>query len=105
MAPVEASVFFLSALSAIAVLALCTAVLALALHRRSGSPHQLRTQVRQLDIDVEELTQAVNKWTNRGRVADARARIGQVAAPAAPLTLKEQKAQLRARFNGQAPPV
>lgn len=97
------SVFgFLWALTALTVLALGTAAVSIVLHAKSGSARELLSRVRQLDIDIEELHQAVSKWTNRGRVADARAKIGQAQAPA-PVPergTKEYKSFLRRRAMG-----
>lgn len=91
--------FFLWTLSAVSVLALCTAAVSVVLHAKSGSARQLVSRVRQLEIDFEELFNAVSKWTNRARVADARAKIGQAqAAPALPERgTPEYKKLLRAR--------
>lgn len=88
---------------ALTVLALCGAVISLVLHYRSGSAAQLQSEVRQLAIDVEELFGAVDKWTKRRQVADARSKIGATAPQAVPERgSAEYKQFLRKRVRGEA---
>lgn len=91
------------AASTIALLALITAGVSLWLTVRGGSFHELRTQVRQIDLDLHELFDTVEKWTRRDRVR--RLREGREAAGAeqaslpAVATLADHKAALRRRIS------
>jgi len=85
---------------ALTVLELCAIAFLLVKTSRSGSPEQLQSAVRQLSVDVEELYGAVEKWTKRRYAAEARSRIGEASAPAAPMTMAEKKALLRAKARG-----
>lgn len=93
---------FLIAVAActLAGLALVTAAVSLYLHLRTGSLHELVSHVRQLDLDVHEAFDVIEKWTRRDRVR--RLREGRENAdtpnqPERPLSPAELKAALRAR--------
>jgi len=81
---------------------LCTVFLIVRAYR-TGSIDSLQSNVRQLAIDVEELYGAVEKWTKRRYAAEARAKIGESAVPAAPNPADKgaYKAYLRAKAKGQ----
>lgn len=57
---------------ALTVIALISAVVSMVLHFRGGSFHELRTEVRQLSTDVENLYDSVERWTHRQRVRNMR---------------------------------
>lgn len=83
----------------LAATALVSALVSVALTLWAGSTFQLRSEVRQLSIDVTELFDKVEHW--RGRDAVRRMRAGQEAAAAVPAALspQEHKAQLRAKLR------
>lgn len=87
---------------AVLFLAVVSSIVSLWLHVRTGSFHDLQTQVRALARDVEDLYDAVEKWGNREKVRNLRA--GKAAA-AAPLTPQpgtpEYKSYLRQLAKGQ----
>jgi hypothetical protein len=85
--------------SAIAISALVTAGVSLWIHYRTGSLTELRSRVRQLDLDLHDLFDTVEKWTRRDRVR--RLREGreseQTSEPTQPQTVADVKAELRRR--------
>jgi hypothetical protein len=95
----NASQVLLYCASTLAFVALVSAGISLWIHYRTGSLTELRSSVRQLDLDLHELFDTVEKWTRRDRVR--RLREGREASetPSAPqpATREDVKAELRRR--------
>jgi hypothetical protein len=91
------------AASALSLLAMVTAGVSLWLTTRAASPRELTSSVRQLELDLHELFDTVEKWTRRDRVR--RLREGREAAgldnpgQAAPVNLAAHKAALRKKVG------
>jgi len=86
------------AASTFGLLGLISGGISLWLQHRDGSFHELRSQVRQLDLDVHEQFDVIEKWTRRDRVR--RLREGREAAGIvadAPVSIADRKALLRAK--------
>ena len=93
---------------ALCLLAMVSGVGSLWFSVRAGSTTTLRGQVRQLDLDLHELYDVVEKWTRRDRVR--RFRDGQEAAMQAPKAPDRSdraayKAYLRQRGSQVAAPA
>jgi len=69
---------FVGVWGAITVVHLALTVFCIVKLQRTGSASQLQSDVRQLAIDVEELYNAVEKWTKRRYASEAREKIGKV---------------------------
>lgn len=91
------------AASALSLLALVSAGVSLWLTTRAASPRELTSSVRQLELDLHELFDTVEKWTRRDRVR--RLREGREAAgldnptTPAPVNLAQHKAALRRKVG------
>lgn len=85
---------------ALTILALISAAISIVLHFRGGSFHELRTEVRQLSTDVENLYDSVERWTHRQRVRNMRD--GVAAQSLTPQRgSSDYKAHLRAKAAGK----
>lgn len=88
----------------LSLVAIVSSVVSLWQVYRDGSFHELRSLVRQIDLDLHELFDTVEKWTRRDRVR--RLREGREAAgevqQALPLPgTKEYKSMLRSKASLQ----
>lgn len=86
---------------AVTILALITSTISLWLHFRTGSVHELNTQVRQLALDLDDVYDTVEKWSHRQAVRNMRAGKQAAALNAQPLTPQpgtpEYKSWLRSK--------
>jgi hypothetical protein len=90
------------AASTFSLLALVSSLFSLWKHYSTGSLLEIRSQVRQLDLDVHEAFDVIEKWTRRDRVRRLREGRESAGEPAQPLTLAQRKAELRRRSEGIA---
>lgn len=101
----ESPTALLVAASVIALLALVSSAISVAVALRLKVESELRTTVRQLVTDMHELFDVVEKWTRRDRVRRLRegrenAGLDVPAVPQGPVSKEQLRAMVRARNGG-----